>query len=325
MRRGVLCVLIRVSAGTAAVLGLRDIKSDVLPTTAYVMAGEKCGNNCAFCVRARTSTAREGLLSRVHWYETEDEKGLAALLKNKYRSGGIRRICIQVVNGMAGPSLSRMISDLGGNGHIKLSVSGGVETVDDAKRYIDAGADTIGVALDAACEGVYSKIKGGSFHKRLELIKDCVREFPGRITTHLIAGLGETEQEMIDMISNMYNWGVRVGLFAFTPLKGTAMESVNPPDICSYRRIQAASHLLKNRCVNHKEFRFKNGRLDEISREPEELRRILEDGEAFRTSGCADCNRPYYNERPGRAIYNYPRQLTKHETDECLEQTGLFR
>ncbi|MCW3977503.1 MAG: radical SAM protein, partial [Candidatus Bathyarchaeota archaeon] len=26
------------------------------------------------------------------------------------------------------------------------------------------------------------------------------------------------------------------------------------------------------------------------------------------TSGCPGCNRPYYNERPGGPLYNYPRQ-----------------
>lgn len=319
--------MIRVSAGTASVLGLKNIKSDVLPTTAYIMAGEKCGNNCAFCAQARTSAAQEGLLSRVHWYEAEDEKGLAALLKNKYRSGDIRRVCIQVVGGMdksCGISLPGLISELSGNGHIKLSVSGGVETVGDARRYIDAGADMIGIALDAVCEEVYFKVKGGSFHKRLKLIQDCAGEFPGHISTHLIAGLGETEQEMTGMMSNMYDWGVHVGLFALTPLKGTAMENAKPPEIGSYRRMQAACYLLKNRYVRHEEFCFKNGKIEAINHEPKELYRMLEGGEAFRTSGCVGCNRPYYNERPGGVIYNYPRQLTKHETDECLRQTGLF-
>jgi len=36
-------------------------------------------------------------------------------------------------------------------------------------------------------------------------------------------------------------------------------------------------------------------------------------GEAFRTSGCPGCNRPYYNERPSGPFYNYPRGLTEEE------------
>jgi lipoyl synthase len=36
-------------------------------------------------------------------------------------------------------------------------------------------------------------------------------------------------------------------------------------------------------------------------------------GRPFLTSGCPDCNRPYYNERPGGTIYNYPKKLTENE------------
>jgi len=41
-------------------------------------------------------------------------------------------------------------------------------------------------------------------------------------------------------------------------------------------------------------------------------------GEAFQTSGCPGCNRPYYNERPGGFIYNYPRPLSAAETAAAL-------
>ena len=37
-------------------------------------------------------------------------------------------------------------------------------------------------------------------------------------------------------------------------------------------------------------------------------------GQAFQTSGCPGCNRPYYNERPGRTMFNYPRPLTPEES-----------
>jgi biotin synthase-related radical SAM superfamily protein len=36
------------------------------------------------------------------------------------------------------------------------------------------------------------------------------------------------------------------------------------------------------------------------------LARVVESGEPFKTSGCPDCNRPFYNESPGETIYNYP-------------------
>jgi len=42
-------------------------------------------------------------------------------------------------------------------------------------------------------------------------------------------------------------------------------------------------------------------------------------GEPFRTSGCPDCNRPFYNERPSGPLYNYPRPLTTEEAARAIQ------
>jgi biotin synthase len=49
------------------------------------------------------------------------------------------------------------------------------------------------------------------------------------------------------------------------------------------------------------------------------LQRIVETGTPFLTSGCPGCNRPYYNERPGGPLYNYPRQPLPDEIREIKE------
>ena len=43
------------------------------------------------------------------------------------------------------------------------------------------------------------------------------------------------------------------------------------------------------------------GRLRDMGMAGAALATLLGNGDAFRTSGCPDCNRPYYNERPGQA------------------------
>jgi biotin synthase len=47
------------------------------------------------------------------------------------------------------------------------------------------------------------------------------------------------------------------------------------------------------------------------------------DGTPFQTSGCPDCNRPFYNERPGGTMYNYPRALTDSEADRALREMEI--
>ena len=52
----------------------------------------------------------------------------------------------------------------------------------------------------------------------------------------------------------------------------------------------------------------------------EDLLRIIQMGDPFLTSGCLNCNRPYYNEKPSGPIYNYPRPLTEKEIAQILQE-----
>jgi biotin synthase len=45
-------------------------------------------------------------------------------------------------------------------------------------------------------------------------------------------------------------------------------------------------------------------------------------GEPFQTSGCPDCNRPFYNEQPGGPLYNYPRPLMAGEVARAIQDMG---
>jgi biotin synthase len=53
------------------------------------------------------------------------------------------------------------------------------------------------------------------------------------------------------------------------------------------------------------------------------LLEALKDGEAFRTTGCPGCNRPFYNERPSGPFYNYPRPLKQNEIEQELKLIGV--
>ena len=118
--------------------------------------------------------------------------------------------------------------------------------------------------------------------------------------------------------------GITIGLFAFTPVRGTPWATHQPPTIAHYRRIQIAHYLLKN---GYKEniIAYHNGIIQSFNRPEQEVRERLADGQAFQTSGCDDCNRPYYNERPGGLLYNYPRHLTSLEVATATAQCGIIK
>jgi biotin synthase len=65
------------------------------------------------------------------------------------------------------------------------------------------------------------------------------------------------------------------------------------------------------------------GRLTDFGVNRQTLIEILQTGEPFLTSGCPDCNRPYYNEKPSGPIYNYPRNLTEEDLSKIQGQAGF--
>lgn len=314
----------KLSAGTACVIGKKKIKANALPTTAYIMLGEKCNNNCQFCAQSRESEARSDLLSRVTWPAVAGEEATAGI-DTAYESGTIKRACLQVVD--SSDSWDTTVSALDllhKSSKVPICVSSHLETVEQAQELVARGAQRVCIALDAVTPRLYAKVKNGDWAAKWNLLLSCAKALPGRITTHLIVGLGESEKEMVERMASCTDEGISIGLFAFTPVRGTALADKLPPDISQYRRIQIAHRLLQ-RGYQQEVIAYKNDCIAEFKVPEAELFAILRDGKAFQTSGCADCNRPYYNERPGGIIYNYPRPLTPMEVTKAIEECGIMR
>lgn len=311
--------MIKVSAGTAHVLGLKQLTSQAHPTTAYLMAGENCSKSCAFCTQARSSSAGKDKLSRIVWplYPVDT---VIDNIKRCHDDGLLHRACLQLVEEADALSrTTRLLRQFDG-GEVPVCISGGITHARQAVELVNMGADRIGIPLDAACERVYRQAKGGNWAKQLNLLIETAKLLPGKVSTHLIVGLGETEEEMLATINALLNKDISIGLFAFTPVRGTAYATKAPPPLPSYRRIQAAHYLLKHNYTDNTNFRWENGRLIDFGLAKGKLLALLGTGEAFRTSGCPDCNRPYYNEKPGGVMYNYPRPLTAREAKDALMQ-----
>jgi biotin synthase len=88
--------------------------------------------------------------------------------------------------------------------------------------------------------------------------------------------------------------------------------------------VQAFRHLRQTGVITLTQCRFdQRGRLRSFGLSPEELHERLADGLAFQTSGCPDCNRPFYNERPGGPLFNFPRALTREEARQAIAELDL--
>jgi len=309
---------INVSIGTAAVLGLARVPMDVAPTTAYLMLGGRCQMNCAFCAQARDSRAGALRLSRVIWPEYTLDS-VVERLAQAAAQGTFRRACLQVtVTAAAFAQALAVVRTVKAASAVPFDVAFLPYGIDQVRQMVEAGVDHVGFGLDAACERVFDQVKGGSWAHSLAIIEEAAETFPGRVGLHLIVGLGETEREMVERIQWAHDRGMISALFAFTPLRGTHLADRPPPPLAVYRRLQAARWLIAHGLARAEGMAFDpQGCLLDLGAP------LPTSGEPFQTSGCPHCNRPFYNEKPGGILYNYPRPLTAEEATQAVQAMEL--
>lgn len=312
--------MIRLSSGTAIELGILNKKSDIPPTTAYIMIGEKCINKCSFCSQSVESSTRKDKLSRVVWPEYSKEEILDAL--RAYQGKNIKRICIQsMASEEAHKSVLDFINYISGKIDMPISLSAKLESDEEINKFFSAGVDKIGIAIDAANKEVYEKIKGHNYDDKLRFITRMSKLYPNKISTHIIVGMGESHEDVYNLYTYLEQNNITISLFAFTPVRGTKMEKISQPNIENYRRVQLMSYMI-NKGYSQEYFEFKNGYLENIKLD-DEIILDINMGYPFEIRGCKDCNRPYYNERPGSTIYNYSRPLNQDEIDLAIRELNL--
>jgi len=310
---------IGVSLGTAVALGLTSGRVAIMPTTAYLLVGASCQRECSFCAQARSRPASVQL-GRVHWPAFPIDDVLQAL---RARGRAFAGICLQaVVKPGWYRQLKELVRALVEAGGVPVHASAYVRSVGQLCGLFEAGLSDLGFGVDAATPELCSQHKGEDLSRLDALIRVAARDFPGHISVHLIAGLGESELDMALAVRRYHELGVRVALFALYPVPGTRLGRWPSPPLAAYRRVQLVHWLLTTGRARMQDLEFSpDGQL--VGLNEAVLPEPLELGEAFRTSGCPGCNRPFYNEGPAGPWYNYPRPLNAAEVLECLAQAGL--
>ncbi len=288
-------MVLRASYGTLGMLG-KIFGKFPKQRTAYFMLDGKCVFDCAFCTHARSARSDRKYLSRIVWKEIDPIEAKERLKSNEK---SVKRVCLQVVSykGYVSDTIEmiRLFS------FKPVSVSVRALSLEEVREYFKAGADMVGISIDVASPKLHERIRGGKLKDVLNLLESSSKEFPGRIATHLIVGMGESDKELIELMEWLAEKSITIALFAFTPLKGTKMENHPRPSLERYRKIQLARWLLQNGLAKVSDFEFDDlGNLISTSVDF----KSLDYKKAFLTSGCPDCTRPYYNESPARKLYN---------------------
>jgi len=297
---------------------------------------EGCLGRCHFCglSRSRRESPRGKTFIRVDWplYSLEE------IIERTKGKDQIHRVCISMITHPRAledtiyvTKKFREKTDLPISVLIAPTLVRDAESLEAMKR---AGADRVGIAIDAATPELFERLRGkgvgGPHHwdHYWDVVRMAVEVF-GRfyVGVHLIVGLGETEKEMVETIQTGQGMGAHAHLFSFFPEKGSPMEDCSPPSLGHYRRIQLARWIINEGPGSAEEMEFdETGRLVHFGID---VSPIIQSGEPFMTSGCPGrdgkvaCNRPYGNERPSGSIRNFPFIPEPEDIEEIKNQMGI--
>jgi lipoyl synthase len=299
---------------------------------------EGCSGRCHFCglSRSRQEGLKEKTFIRVAWplYSLED------IIERSKAKDQIHRVCISMItHPRALEDTLYVIRRFKEETTLFVSVLI-TPTLIREKKSLDAmkeaGADRVGIAIDAATPGLFDRLRGkgvnGPHHwdHYWDVVNMSAEVFGNYyVGIHLIVGLGETEKEMVETIQKGQDLGAHTHLFAFFPEKGSPMEKNPLPALDRYRRIQLARWIINEGLGTIHQMRFdETGRLIDLGTD---IHPLIKEGEAFMTSGCPGrdrkvaCNRPYGNERPSGPIRNFPFKPEPDDIEEIKKQLGLLR
>lgn len=302
---------------------------------------EGCRANCAYCGLARhREEARDYAdrnFIRVDW-PTARYAEVLARIKARSDQGQFERMCISMIthpnsNDDTLTLLERWVAEVPWIPVSILSNPTGMEY-----EYLTTlkamGADIFTVALDAVTPEIFERTRGktvDSPHRwdhYWQTIEWAAEVFgPEKFGAHLIAGMGETEREMLEVCQRIKDMGGHNHMFAFFPEQGSLMEDWAAVPRDQWRRVQLGRYIIDYFGGHLRDMRFDDaGRVVDFGLEADELEALIETGRPFRTSGCpgkeddiSACNRPYGDSSP-TDIRSFPFALDARDVDTVRRQ-----
>jgi biotin synthase len=334
-----------VSISLASAIALR-LKSgrfyrDARPTCANLLLAypQTCLASCAYCglARERPGRASDKSFIRVEWPVVPTSIVLDRL--TTYGSE-VKRVCLSMVtHGQAFRDTLDIVSRLKAALDTPLSVLIAPNRF-DRRRLTNlkaAGADMIGIGLDAASERIFElrrgrAVRGGlSWTNYWRIIEAAVAIFgSGKVNCHLVVGLGETDADLVATIQRLKDLGAPAYLFSFYPEPDSRMARARRPSLVRWRRLQLVKHLLEGGQLAPQQIAFDyKGRIARLDVDGEELAPAILSGLPFMTDGCPGedgspaCNRPFGSYRPGEPFRDYPFRPTGADIRRIVCQLRL--
>lgn len=292
---------------------------------------EGCRANCSYCGLARHREESRDYADRnfirVDWPTARYDEVIARC-KEGADKGGFQRMCISMITHPNSDEdtlilLKKWMKDLS---HIPVSILSNPTTMtyQDLVTLHAEGADIFTVALDATTPEIFERTRGKTvesphtWDKYWQVMEWAAEIFgPEKFGAHLICGMGETEQEILQVAQRIKDMGGHNHMFAFFPEKGSMMEDWGAVPQDQWRRVQLARFLIDYAGGHFNNMQFDaEGRVTDFGFDAEKLEKIVASGKPFQTSGCpgkddteiSACNRPYGDSSP-TDIRSFPFKL----------------
>jgi lipoyl synthase len=337
---------VRISMAAAIELGLKPGRIHRCSCTCINLLQhypEGCYANCTYCglARERPGVPEGNSFIRVSWplYPTDL---VAEKIAEKETNDGVGRVCIaQVQDHRAYHDLVDMTKRVHRAAPtVPISALVSATTLDEERlgRIKEAGADIIGVGLDAASKEMFYNARGRGargphdWRHHWRIIRAACRIYgPMKVNCHIIVGLGETDRDLVDLFYQLQSEQIAGYLFSFNPEPGTMMQDVPRAPIHRWRRIQLVKYLIENHALPRDAIHFDDTQAISRIEAPETLTQTaIDSGLPFMTNGCPDrtgkmaCNRPYGSYRPGEEYRDYPFQPNAGDVKAIRHQIRLY-
>jgi lipoyl synthase len=300
---------------------------------------EGCLSDCGYCGLARTRPGQyeDKSFIRVEWPLVETDELVRRLVRYEDR---LTRLCISMVtHGHSYRDTLEITKRIRAGVATPLSLLVAPPTLNETRLRTlkEAGADVIGIGLDAVTEDLFRSIRtdvpqGGLRWEQYWRIVDAARDIygPWHVNCHTLVGLGESDQDLMAIFERLLDRQIHSYLFCFNPEPDSRMGTHPKSDLTRWRRIQLAKFLLEERGLDPGAFDYDDqGALVTISAPSALVEETIADGFAFMTNGCpgaggeTGCTRPMGSWRPSDEPRDYPWQPTDSDQRQIRAQLCL--
>jgi len=306
---------------------------------------EGCRANCTYCGLARHREESRDYADRnfirVDWPTVRVDEMLERIAANGDK-GQFERMCISMITHPDSDHDTQVVLKrwMEVAPHIPVSILSNPTTMEkqDLIDLKNLGADIFTVALDAVTPAIFERTRGKtvqsphSWDKYWQAIEWAAEIYgPEKFGAHLICGMGETEQEILEVCQRIKDMGGHNHMFAFFPEKGSMMEDWDAVPQDHWRRVQLGRFLIDYAGGRYEDMSFDAyGRVEDFGYPKAELEAIIQSGKPFQTSGCpgkddeevSACNRPYGDSSPSD-IRSFPFALNKQDVEIVRRQMRL--